>query len=273
MNLGAGQRIVPGVAIVHVLDHLPDSVVHSPGRVWNVFARSLGEQGANGRTALAWRWALTGGCPSPVALGPAPGRPPGRGELLVEAGQPAELAASGDDPGGQVIHARLVLRWLAGDLDAVPLWNAGQERPHVTDSAAHPHNRAEIEQLYDWALLASTRYPWPGEGGTDEAWMSFGWAYGARQLLAWACGDESAGPLSGLRIAGRPTLYEVSLDTRRAMTALGHARSNNDATMAGRLEAVMETFLWLAGWNSEPPIDRHGHAQFGDSPERSRLPG
>src|SRR5580704_5306615 len=120
MTLCDPARIVPSVAIVQFLDHLPEAIVQRPGRVWNVFARSLGEQGADGRTALAWRWAFTGACPSPVSLSPPLGRPPDGSELLSEASAGAELAARGSDPGGQVLHARLVLQWLAGELDAVP---------------------------------------------------------------------------------------------------------------------------------------------------------
>src|ERR1700733_1164721 len=65
------------VGILQLLDNLPEAVTRSPSQVWWVLARSLGEQGAAGRTALAWRWALTGACPSPVTLSIAPGRPPG----------------------------------------------------------------------------------------------------------------------------------------------------------------------------------------------------
>src|SRR5690242_11691714 len=95
------------VTIVQLLDHLPEAIVQRSGRVWNVFARSLGEQGADGRTALAWRWALTGACPSPVTLGTPLGRPPNRDELLTEASAAGELSAPGSEPGGQVMHARL----------------------------------------------------------------------------------------------------------------------------------------------------------------------
>jgi len=87
----------------------------------------------------------------------------------------------------------------------------------------------------------------------------FGQAYGARRLLAWVCGEESTGPLSGLRTTGRPTLYQISLDVRRAMTALDHARNDNQPTMVGRMEATMETFLWLTGWDGQLSIDRHSH--------------
>jgi hypothetical protein len=89
---GDPARIVPSVTIVQLLDHLPEAIVQRPGRVWNVLARSLGEQGADGRTALAWRWALTGDCPSPVSLGAPLQKPPNRSELLSEAGAAAPRA-------------------------------------------------------------------------------------------------------------------------------------------------------------------------------------
>ena len=72
-------------ASLQVLDGLPEAVTRSPAQLWSVLARSLGEQGADGRTALAWRWALTGTCPSPVTLSVPGGRPPDRGEILAEA--------------------------------------------------------------------------------------------------------------------------------------------------------------------------------------------
>src|SRR6266581_3865303 len=102
------RRIVRVVSMIQVLDALPGAIVQRPGRIWNVLARSLGEQGASGRTALAWRWALTGSCPSPVTLSPPAGTPPDRGEILAEAAAEAELAGDRSDPGGQVMHTRFV---------------------------------------------------------------------------------------------------------------------------------------------------------------------
>jgi hypothetical protein len=268
MTVVISRRIVRVVGILQLLDELPKAVVQRSGRIWNVFARSLGEQGADGRTALAWWWSLTGACPSPVTLSPPAGRLPGRGELLAEAEAAAELDRPGTDPGGQVMHARFVLQWLAGELDALPLWNGGPKNQHVSDGAEYPHTRAEIEEVHDWALLARLRYPWPGESAPDLASLGFGWAFGATQLLAWACGEAAEGPLSSTRVTGRPTLYQVSLDIRRAMTGLIHAREDGQPTGTGRMEAIMETFLWLAGWNLLPPVDRHGHAAFEDCEER-----
>jgi hypothetical protein len=268
MTVVTGRRIVRKMTILQLLDDLPEAVVQRSGRIWNVLARSLGEQGASGRTALAWGWALTGACPSPVTLSPPNGRPPGRTELLAEVAAPAELGRPGTDPGGQIMHARFVLQWLAGELDALPLWNVGQEDQHVSDGAKYSHARAEIEEVHDWALLAQLRYPRPSEAAPGFASLSFGWALGVTQLLAWVCGEVVEGPLSSTRVVGRPTLYQVSLDIRRAMTALMHAREDGQPTEAGRLEAIIETFLWLAGWSPLPPVDRHGHGAFEDCPER-----
>lgn len=57
------------------------------------------------------------------------------------------------------------------------------------------------------------------------------------------------------------------------MTGLIQAREDRQPTGIGRLEAIMETFLWLAGWNPLPPVDRHGHSVFEDCPEREALCG
>jgi hypothetical protein len=35
----------------------------------------------------------------------------------------------------------------------------------------------------------------------------------------------------------------------------------------------METFLWLAGWSSHPPVDRHGHGTFEDCAARGAACG
>jgi hypothetical protein len=53
------------------------------------------------------------------------------------------------------------------------------------------------------------------------------------------------------------------------MTGIRLARDAGDLVRARRVEAVMETFLWLAGWNPQPPVDRHGHGAFESCPERA----
>lgn len=249
--------------ILQVLDELPDAIARPPALVWSALARSLGEQGAAGRTALAWRWALTGGCPSPVTLGMPAGTPPRHEELLDEAGVVAELAA-GTDRGGQVAQARLVLWWLAGKTDTLPVQTVRSDVLGMTS----PRSRAVTEEAYSWAQLAKVLHPWRDRSAAMADRAAFGWALGAHEVLAWVCGEASEGPLSGRRTFGRPTLHEVALDASRAMTGIGLARESGDAVRARRLEAVMEAFLWLTGWEELPPVDGHGHVAFENCAER-----
>jgi hypothetical protein len=260
------------VSIARLFDRLPEAVSLTPATVWSVFARSLGEQGADGRAALAWRWALTGDCPSPVTLGMPLGRPPSRHELTAEADAAAESGRGDADPGGQLMHARFVLRWLAGELDALPLWNSGRpEDLHVTDGAAFARAAEEIDEVHYWAMLAQWRHPWPrDQSALAEARVASGSARGIVAMLEWVCGEIANGPLTGERITGfgRPSLYQVSLEVRPAMGALVSARKNGDEVMAARMEAAMDTFVWLAGWSQAVPVDRHGHLAAEECAER-----
>jgi hypothetical protein len=260
------RRYRAAMGIVQMLDRLPEAVTRSPAQVWSVLARSLGEQGADGRTALAWRWVLTGACPSPVTLTSALDRPPFRPEILAEAEAQAELAQQTIDPGGQVMQARFVLQWVTGDIGALPLWNGGPRDLNVSDGAPYPHSRAEMEEMYSRALLAEERHPWCDASAPVADRMAFGWARGATDLLAWVCGEAPEGPLSGKRVSGRPTLQEVSVDACRGMSGIRLAREAGDPMRAIRMESIMEAFLWLVGWDAMPPVDRHDHKSAQGTP-------
>jgi hypothetical protein len=39
------------------------------------------------------------------------------------------------------------------------------------------------------------------------------------------------------------------------------------------MEAIMETFAWLAGWSNNLPVDRHGHLAAEDCAERDEPCG
>jgi hypothetical protein len=257
-----GYRAYMG--ILQVLDELPQAVTRPPAQVWSVLARSLGEQGADGRTALAWRWALTGACPSPVTLTSALERPPVHAEILAEAEAQAELTHQTIDLGGQVMQARFVLQWMTGQIDALPLWNGGPNDLQVTDGAPYPHSSEEIEEIYSRALLAEERQPWCNASARVADRAAFGWARGAVDLLAWVCGETSEGPLTGKSVSGRPTLYEVSLDACRGMTGIQLAREASDPIRASRIECLMEIFMWLTGWTMALPVDHHGDVTFGE---------
>jgi hypothetical protein len=272
-----GQRAYrKRMGVLQLLDELPEAITRPPSPLWSVLARSLGEQGGAGRTALAWRWALTGACPSPVSLTLAAGRPPDRAELLAEARGAAELARPDADPGDQVIQARLVLEWLAGALDAAPLRNPAPSGLSLTGGAAAggpafegaPFARgpAEIAAARSWARLGRHRYSRGDGPPAGSGRQAFAWALGALELLAWTAGE-------GRPAAGPPTLHQVALEVGQAMTGIRLAREDRDLARARRVEAVMETFLWLAGWNPLPPVDRHGHGTFEDCPARAAACG
>jgi len=243
-----------------MLDQLPEAVSQPPATLWSVFARSLGEQGAAGRTALAWRWALTGVCPAPITLGKALGRPPSRGELLGEADAQAELGGTEGDPGDQIMYARSVLHWLAGNFGAFPLFTSSAKHRYATDGAAVPYPATIINDVHSWAMLGQWRAPRPDESRHQGAGVVTAWADGVVRLLDWVCGVSSESPVTGLPVTThRPSLYQVSLDVQHAMVARRHAHDVGNPTAAATMEAVMETYIWLTGWSQVPPVDRHGH--------------
>ena len=243
-----------------MVDQLPEAVSQPPATLWSVFARSLGEQGAAGRTSLAWRWALTGVCPSPITLNKGPGRPPSRHEVLAEADAQAELGGADAEPGDQVMYARSVLHWLTGNFGAFPLFNSAAKHRYATDGASIPYPATIVNDVHAWAMLGQWRTPRPDESGNGSAGVATAWADGVVRLLDWVCGVTTESPVTGLPVAAhRPSLYQVSLDVQHAMVARGHAKEVGNQTTAAAMEAIMETYVWLTGWTQVPPIDRHGH--------------
>jgi hypothetical protein len=85
-----------------------------------------------------------------------------------------------------------------------------------------------------------------------------GFARGITQLLAWTCGAAATGPVTGEPAPRPPSLCQVSLEVRRAMAGLRHARRVRSPVLTGRMEGIMETCLWLAGWNTAPLQDTEG---------------
>jgi len=103
------------------------------------------------------------------------------------------------------MQARFVLQWLAGEIEALPLWNGGPQKLHVTDGAVYPQTRAGIDEVYSWALLAEFRCPWPAEPDRAEERLAFGWVRGVIDLLPGPAGRRqrarcrASAPLGGRR--------------------------------------------------------------------------
>jgi hypothetical protein len=87
------------MAAAQVPHTLSAAIVRPREHIEAVLAQSLREMGNQGRTALAWTWALTGSLPSPVTLSQQVGHRPTRAEILAEAD--AELEGSTAPPGPQ----------------------------------------------------------------------------------------------------------------------------------------------------------------------------
>lgn len=71
-----------------------------------------------------------------------------------------------------------------------------------------------------------------------------------------------------MRVPGRPSLHQVSLDAMHAMVSLEKSRNSGSLAVAGRMEGIIETFAWLATWEPKPPFDQHGHLTSEECPER-----
>src|ERR1700735_1048967 len=189
--------------------HLPPAITRARWLVESVLAQSLRETGTNGRTALAWQWALTGTRPSPVTLQTAPGRAPSREEILAEASAPPEGSTA--PPGvptdfcDQLREVRGVLAWLAGDSDEIPL--GGDSRGGVAGARDdYMRSDSEIRQLRDRAQLNLQHDDMPDLMSLDDArrpwawpaqWMDATWCHGVRDLLDWVLGERTASPRSG----------------------------------------------------------------------------
>ena len=231
---------------------------------------SLRNAAAHGRTDLAWRWALTGQCSSPVTLSAAAGVPPDRARILAE--MVAEAEGGSDDVQTQRADqdACGVLRWLIGLTDVLPTGDYEPAGYLVGARDRFVRSDAEIRAVLDSAIAGTDRYgfgavfhpddmlhPWSNSG----AWFDAAWLSGVRDLLAWVLGDRLDGPLAGTSVC-MPTASQVSRE-------LGHLE---EAQLQGRevrpdpslypppqaAEAMEDTRDWLTGEITTAPCCPHG---------------
>ena len=198
---------------IPIPEPLPTAVTRSRPLIEAVAAQSLREQGADSRTARAWRWVLTGQSLSPVSEMLGPGHPPDVDEIVGEAGYDTEPPDCDwppwrhtFDPNPDRQQARRVLRWLTGAADAIPLLDPGRGR-YVGARFHFARSDEEIRTVRDWALhglrehgdlpadmpmrQAERPWQWPAE------WMNAAWLRGAVSYLNWVLGEQDTAPLSG----------------------------------------------------------------------------
>jgi hypothetical protein len=279
-EMSTARTTVNNVRTVRVPDPLPPAITRPRQLVKAVLAQSLHETGTQGRTALAWEWALTGTQPSPVTLTTAPGRPPTREQILAEAEAEPEGATA--RPGvptdycDQLREVRSVLAWLAGATDEIPV---DDENPGQFIGAGDGYTRtdAEIRQVRDNARLGSEQSAFPNPMTPHDAalpwtwpagWMDGAWCQGVRDLLDWVLGERAGSPLFG-RAIGLPSRYDLTYEDAAADDVILQGRPaglavDPDAYPPPQYgEGLKEAIRWLRGETTTPPVNHQGRGAYG----------
>jgi hypothetical protein len=277
--MSATRHNVESVTAVYVPDQLNPAIVRPRPHVEAVLVQSLSETGPDGRTALAWAWALTGTRPSPVTLSLAPGTPPTRAQILVEADAepegsraPAGVPADFHD---QLRETRAVLAWLAGGTDEIPVDDDNRGRL-IGARGDYARTDDDIQQARDHALLglktgdlpatmspSEARHPWRW----DPDWMNAAWLRGVRDILTWVLGECDASPLCG-RTVGLPTTYDLTYEEAAADRVVMQGRPGGIPVDPAAYpppqygEGIHATISWLRGETTTPPVDCNGHSPY-----------
>jgi hypothetical protein len=258
---------------------LPAAIARPREHIEAVLAQSLREMGGQGRTAMAWTWALTGTRPSPVTLSLPPGHPPARAEILAEAD--AEPEGSTAPPGvpsdycDQLSEARRVLRWLTGETDEIPVDDNNRDRL-IGARDNYARTDAEIRQVRDHARYGLDTFDLPDPIDPADAvdpwrwspeWMNAAWLRGVRDLLDWVVGDRPTAPLSG-RAMTLPTAYDLTHEESIADDIVLQGRPGGLTTDPATYpppqygEAIHATTRWLRGETTTEPVDQHSNGAY-----------
>jgi hypothetical protein len=268
------------VPTADIPDPLPAAIVRPRPHVQAIRAQSLLEMGTNGRTALAWDWALTGTRPSPVTLSIAPGSPPTRDQIRAEAAAPPEgsTAAPGvpTDFCDQLAEARRVLAWLAGSTDEIPVDDDNRGR-FIGARDDYARTDDDIRQLRDHTRISLAAHEWPEIMTPDDTssprqsdadrMEAAAWLRGVHDLLDWILGERPATPLCH-RTVQLPTVDDLTFEENAADELV--AQSHSDSPLADSAsktalqyaEAVQATIHWLRGEATTPPVDHEGRGSY-----------
>ena len=254
---------------------LAPAIIRPREQVEAVLEQSLQEMGGEGRTALAWQWALTGARPSPVTLSLPPGRTPSREEILAEAD--AEPEGSTAPPGvptdfcDQLGEARRVLAWLAGSTDEIPVDDDNRGR-FIGARDDYARTDDTIRQVRDYAVRGLLAFDLPDPMDSDDAqhpwrwpanWMNAAWLRGVRDLLTWVLGESTASPLRQ-RTVGLPTAYDLTYEDAVADDVVTQGRPGGLPVDSPTYpppqygEGIQATIRWLRGEDTTPPINNEG---------------
>lgn len=285
--MAAIRPTVKNVSKVRLPEKLPPAITRPRQLAEAVLTQSLFEMGTDGRTALAWDWALTGTRPSPVTLSLPADSPPSRQEILAEASAMAEgstaLPGVPSDYCDELGEARRVLAWLAGATDEIPVDDENRGRfigarddyartdsdiRHVRDNARHGIDAFDLPEPMN-STDAKTPWQW------DSKWMNAAWLRGVRDLLGWVLGNRAAAPLSGQTV-DLPAVHDLTYEDSAAADIVLQGRPGGIVVDPDSYpppqygEAIQATIRWLRGETTTPPADHHGCGAYAVCPEVSR---
>jgi len=268
----APRPTVEQVTTRDIPDALPEAIVRPRQHVQAVRTQSIAEMGTEGRTALAWEWALTGTRPAPVTLSLAPGHPPSRAQIRAE----AEAAPDGSSalPGvptdfcDQLYETRRVLAWLAGSSDEIPvdednrgrLIGARDDYARIDMDIQSVRTRAQNGLTGDGTADRTATLGETGSAQADENHTDVAWLQGVSDLLSWVLGGRPAAPLSN-RANGLPAVADLAWEEEAAeeLVARCHTadlRGQTDGSHPLEYgEAIQASIRWLRGEVTEPPVD------------------
>ena len=260
-------------------------VVRPYEHVEAVLAQSLREMGDQGRTALAWTWALTGRRPSPITLSQEVRHRPTRAEILAEAN--AEPKGSTAPPGvpsdycDQIGEARRVLLWLIGEADEIPVDDDNRGRL-IGARGNYARTDAQIRQVRDHAQRGLEAFDLsepidPADAADPWRWsperMNAAWLRGVRDLLDWVLGDRPTAPLSG-RSVNLPMAYDLTHEESIADDVVLQGRPGGLTTDPATYpppqygEAIHATASWLRGETTTEPVNDHGDGLYVHPPQQ-----
>jgi hypothetical protein len=215
------------VTTIRVPDPLPPAITRPRQLIQAVIAQNLQETGDQGRAALAWAWALTGGQPSPVTLSVAQGLTPSREQITAEVAAPPQGSTA--PPGvptdfcDQLREARHILRWLTGETDEIPVDDENRGR-FIGARDDYARTDDQVRTIRDRATRRLEAFDLPEPMSPTEAlspwqwpatWMNAAWLRGVRDLLDWVLGERMNSPL-GQRVAGMPATHDLDREDLEA---------------------------------------------------------
>ena len=272
VNVGQDDDMAPppGTAIVRPLRH----VRAVRGRHAERFADA--SEAAASRSAHAWAWAL-GEC----AIAPVTGRetpvPPSRSDIEAEISAADERRLHGDRE-NRADAAAIILRWLIGDDDRVPV--QGDGRGELVDGFGDVvRSSVEIVGVLAIAIESQQRAQATGrdiDADPDDrqlARQDADYLNGVVVTLAWVLGERAESPITRGR-SRELTTRDLKVERIQAEDVIEQAR--NPGT-AGRLpspwygEGVKFSITWLLGDWTTPPVDPAGRGPYGRGSELTAM--